>query len=177
MRFKVIVATSLDNGIGYENKLPWMIKEDLKEFAKTTIGNGNNAVLMGKNTWNSIPKTPLKNRTNIIVSSTLKSDIESNTSTQIYDSIQSFLNNNNYYRDIEECWIIGGERIYRSFLTEYIHLVDEIHITRINKKYECDTYFIKMPECAKLIESTNMICNDETTNQHVCVTKEIYSLK
>ena len=33
------------------------------------------------------------------------------------------------------------------------------------------------PECAKLIESTNMICNDETTNQHVCVTKEIYSLK
>ena len=50
MRFKVIVATTHDNGIGYKNSLPWRIREELKNFAKKTIKNKKNIIVMGRNT-------------------------------------------------------------------------------------------------------------------------------
>ena len=179
MLFKLIVATTHDNGIGYKNSLPWKIREELKEFAKTTIKNKKNIVVMGKNTWNSIPNKPLKNRINVIISSTLSQenlDINNN-SIHIYDSISDFLNNNIKYKEIEECWIIGGERIYKSFLTEHQDLLDEIHITRIKHDYLCDTYFTEIPESATLIQSETAVYHDNSINRNVEVTKEVYSLK
>ena len=53
---KLIVAFSRNYGIGYKNKIPWLLKKDLNYFKKLTIGNGNNAVIMGKNTWKSMVK-------------------------------------------------------------------------------------------------------------------------
>ena len=58
MQFKIIVAVCKNNGIGYKQDLPWKIKEDLRYFSKTTKGNGNNAIVMGKNTWLSIGENP-----------------------------------------------------------------------------------------------------------------------
>ena len=55
MSFKAIVATCKDNGIGINNELPWKkIDEDMKLFSKLTKGNGNNSIIMGKNTFLSI---------------------------------------------------------------------------------------------------------------------------
>ena len=62
MNFKIIVAATRKFGIGFKNKLPWHIPEDLKHFSKTTIGNGNNAIIMGRNTWESIGSKPLPKR-------------------------------------------------------------------------------------------------------------------
>ena len=70
MIFNAIAAISKNKGIGLNNKLPWKLKEDLIRFKKITIGNGNNSVIMGKNTWNSIKF--LNNRHNYIISSTLQ---------------------------------------------------------------------------------------------------------
>ena len=50
----LIVAMCKNNGIGYKNELPWKISSDLKKFKKLTQGKGNNAVIMGKNTYESI---------------------------------------------------------------------------------------------------------------------------
>ena len=72
MNFKIIVAATRNFGIGYKNKLPWHIPEDLKHFSKTTIGNGNNAIIMGRNTWESIGSKPLPKRHNVIVSTKLE---------------------------------------------------------------------------------------------------------
>ena len=72
MKYNIIVACSKNRGIGYENSLPWKISSDLKKFRDLTIGNGNNAVIMGKNTWTSLPIKYLKSRDNLILSTTLK---------------------------------------------------------------------------------------------------------
>ena len=60
MNINIIVAYCKNNGIGFENKMPWHIKSDLKKFQKLTIGNGNNAIIMGKNTYNSILNINIK---------------------------------------------------------------------------------------------------------------------
>ena len=52
--FNIIVAFDIKRGIGIDNTLPWHIPDDLKQFQKLTRGNGKNAVIMGKNTWNSL---------------------------------------------------------------------------------------------------------------------------
>ena len=54
MNFKLIVAVDKNNGIGKNNKIPWYFSEDLKYFAKNTKGSGNNAIIMGRKTYESI---------------------------------------------------------------------------------------------------------------------------
>ena len=65
--YKLIVAFDKKRGIGKNNLIPWYLKEDLKHFAKLTIGNKNNAIVMGRKTYESIGKD-LPNRYNIIIS-------------------------------------------------------------------------------------------------------------
>ena len=74
MSFKLIVAVSKNYGIGIKNELPWNITEDLKHFSKTTKGNGNNAIVMGRNTWDSFNGRHLKKRDNLILSTSLNID-------------------------------------------------------------------------------------------------------
>ena len=66
MDYNLIVACSNNYGIGNNGKLPWNIPNDLKRFSKLTKGNGNNAIVMGRKTWDSLPIKPLPNRINII---------------------------------------------------------------------------------------------------------------
>ena len=56
MLFNVIVAHDKKNGIGYKNKLPWHLEHDMNMFKMLT---SNNVVIMGKNTWESLPIKPL----------------------------------------------------------------------------------------------------------------------
>ena len=67
--FDLIVAKTINNGIGLNNKIPWKLSKDLKMFKKiTTSGNEKNAIIMGRKTFESINKKPLPGRTNIILS-------------------------------------------------------------------------------------------------------------
>ena len=70
---KLIVALDNKNGIGKNNKLAWNHSCDLKYFSKLTKGNGNNCIIMGRNTFNSIGKH-LPGRANIILSKSLTAD-------------------------------------------------------------------------------------------------------
>jgi len=64
---KLIVACDPNGGIGYKNKLPWTkIQGDLPRFKQLTQ---NKIVVMGRNTWDSLPKKPLPNRINYILTS------------------------------------------------------------------------------------------------------------
>ena len=60
----IIVAVSEDWGIGKDNELLWHISEDLKRFKRLTFGN---TVVMGKKTWESLPRRPLPGRKNIVL--------------------------------------------------------------------------------------------------------------
>ena len=142
MNFKIIVAATKKFGIGFKNKLPWRVPEDLKHFSKTTIGKGNNAIIMGRNTWESIGSKPLPKRHNIIVSSTIEKPEYENVA--VFKNPKEAFNYCNSSR-FDETWIIGGEKIYAHFMDPasiaYSRKITDCFMTVIPGDYECDTYF------------------------------------
>lgn len=148
MKINIIVAFSKNRGIGIDNNLPWNLPSDLKKFRKLTIGNGNNAVIMGKNTWDSLPVKYLKQRDNLILSKTYKIDTLYQTNinnNQITNTIKSFDNINKILdfcdkKKYDTIWIIGGSQIYNLFMNYKIEIY-EIYVTYIDKEFECDTFF------------------------------------
>ena len=64
----LIAARARNGAIGKDGTLPWHIPEDLKFFKRETLGG---AIIMGRRTWESLPFKPLKDRLNLVVTSTL----------------------------------------------------------------------------------------------------------
>jgi dihydrofolate reductase len=149
---KIILACTLDGGISFNNKIPWYIKEDLNLF-KIITNNSN--IIMGYNTWLSLPKKPLINRNNIVLTKNNKKNMEINypnikTYDNIDDTLKKYNNNNSYY--------IGGSQIYNYLINN--NLVTEAHISFINNKYECDNFI----EINKLREKKHTIISKQSFN-------------
>ena len=147
MEVHIIWAQDNNGGIGKNNSLPWHISEDLINFKKITL---NNTIIMGRKTWESLPKKPLPNRRNIVLSSKIMSDIESYTS--IESCIDSLKTDN-----AQDVFIIGGKMIYDSFF-DYSNI---LHITFINKSIDgIDTFFPininKIKETYQIIEEREL---------------------
>ena len=138
MIYKIICAMCNQRGIGKDGKLPWKIKEDLNFFSKLTKGNKKNAVVMGKNTWNSL-KNHLPERDNLIISTSLSIDETRDNNIvktfQSIDEVNSFCDN----KDYDDVWVIGGGKIYKQFIDK--DLCDQCIITFVNNNYDCDTFF------------------------------------
>ena len=135
MKIKLICAADKNFGIGKDGNLPWpVMKTDMKYFKTTTIGNGNNGVLMGSGTWLSIPAfhRPLMSRTNIVMSKKPTPDYP--LTIDNWDSVKNF-------NSLEELWIIGGEDIYKQALEKLD--VCEIRLIQRNDCFSCDKYFPK----------------------------------
>ena len=141
---KLIVAHCKNRGIGYKNSIPWNHPSDLTYFAKMTKGSGNNAIIMGANTYRSIGRT-LPKRHNIILSSTLI-----NPSLNIFTSLEDAIHSCNLLK-METIWIIGGENVYRETIEK--NIACEIHVSMINEDYECDTYFPELTNQYTLTET------------------------
>jgi dihydrofolate reductase len=124
----IIVAVSEDWGIGKDNELLWHISEDLKRFKRLTSGN---TVIMGKKTWESLPRRPLPGRINIVLTDNPNESIENAVTAY---SIQDSLNKCNQN---EEIFIIGGGSIYRQFMP----IADRLFITHVHMKAPADIYF------------------------------------
>ena len=146
VKFKLIVAVCQENGIGKDGNLPWRIKSELAYFAKMTKSVSNfskqNAVLMGRKTWESIPSRikALKNRVNIVLTRQEKSKISEDKNVLVCDSLQNAFNVVEEMVDkIETCWVIGGSSVYEEAMKN--PRLDRIYITNIMKDYECDTFF------------------------------------
>jgi dihydrofolate reductase/thymidylate synthase len=148
MIFNLIVCVDNNYGIGKNNNIPWTFTKDLKYFKNTTSikkddGSKPNVVIMGNNTYNSIPNNfkPLKNRINIILSKSIKSTENITTSPIYFNEITKlFLYLDSIKTNINEVFIIGGSQIYELFL-DY-KLINKICITVIkNSDFKCDTFF------------------------------------
>lgn len=146
LTFKLIAAMCSDGGIGYKGQLPWPhCKADMAHFAKRTTGAGNNAVIMGKTTWDSIPThvRPLRKRTNLIISSHAPNNDSTLDLEHWFSSVPDLfahLESANY----DEVWIIGGASIYEQFMAMHKNneiVMDEMCITTMEGTYECDTFF------------------------------------
>jgi len=143
MIYNLIVAICINRGIGYKNMIPWKVSEDMKMFSKVTKGEGNNAVVMGRKTWESLSYRPLKNRDNLILSKTLPPIHQTigsgSEQVVIFKSITDLVKHANNYNTV---WIIGGATIYEQFLKTT--LLSQIHISHIDEKLTCDTFFPKL---------------------------------
>jgi len=180
MKFHLIVAVCKNNGIGINGNLPWRIKEDLAYFSKLTKGNGNNAVVMGRNTYDSLPKHYLDKRDNFIISSTLFMDEETSGGEKI-KTFKTIIELINYLQDIsvnfnfdskkyDDIWIIGGSSIYDQFIE--MGLIDKCYITYINKEYSCDTFFNHLTIFDNLNTKQNNTDNNWTlSNKETIITK------
>lgn len=121
---KLILACDPKGGIGYQNKLPWTnIQGDLPRFRELTKGQ---VIVMGRNTWNSLPKKPLPGRLNFVV-----------TKNIFYVPPSTFLISQlDHFENYKNAWLIGGSQLINSCW----HLIDEIHLTRTIAEYTCDTF-------------------------------------
>ena len=143
MKIHLIWAQDHNGGIGKDGNLPWHISEDLKNFKKLTSGS---AILMGRNTWESLPIRPLPERRNIVLSSRGIPDVECYTSVE--ECIETLDGDGT-----EKLFVIGGSTVYRNF----IHRADELHITQVNEMTQgIDTYFpVTMLKIKKEFEKIN----------------------
>ena len=128
MKLTLIAAISENKVIGFKNKVPWHIPEDMKRFRELTIGH---PVIMGRKTYDSLPDKfrPLPDRENIVLSSSLESQEKIYIARNMEEALKLAKG-----RDSS---VIGGERVYQLFLP----LIDQLEITRVYRDFEGDAFF------------------------------------
>ena len=161
MFFSLILACTLEGGIGNNNNIPWNIKDELLLFKKVTSHTCNdkkNVVIMGKNTWNSLPLKPLKNRINIIITSkpeTINTNDNDIIAFKSFDDGLDFCKNNK--EKINEVFIIGGKSLYDLCLNDnnYLNKINAVHLSVVKNKYKCDTH-INLKKIITTFKNYNM---------------------
>lgn len=135
MTVNLIVAISENNAIGKNGDLCFHIKDDLKRFKELTIGK---PVIMGYNTYKSLPNGALPKRENIVLCDD-KTIVSIKENVTLLPSLEEAIEycDNNCYNDI---FIIGGGMLYK-YAIEH-NLVDILYITKIHETVEdADTFF------------------------------------
>ncbi len=128
MRINIIAAVAKNRAIGYQNKLIYWLPNDLKRFKALTTGH---TIIMGRKTFESLPKGALPNRRNIVISRTI-TEIQG---CDCYKSLDEALYNCSNDEDI---YIIGGASIYN----QAINKADRLCLTEINDSpANADTFF------------------------------------
>lgn len=129
----IIVAIADNMGIGKDNRLLAHIPGDLPRFKSITTGH---TVVMGRNTYLSLPKRPLVNRKNIVITDNVNEHFEQCITVHSVEEA------------IEQCdeklenFIIGGASVYRQFLP----FTQKLYLTLIHKAFDADTFFPEIPE-------------------------------
>lgn len=141
-----IVAVDNNWGIGFNGDLLEHIPEDLKYFKKLTE---NNVVIMGRKTWDSLPKKPLPNRLNMIVTNQIKSSV----GCALINGEYIELSLENVILQFQKCddtnyFVIGGGQIYK----ELLPYCDRVYVTKIFKNHDqVDTYFPNLDNSDKWV--------------------------
>ncbi len=132
-RVAIIVAVDEQNGIGRKGGLLCHLPADLKHFKEVTTGH---VIIMGRKTYESLPKGALPNRRNIVLTSDEKT--ENYPGCTVVRSLEEAFA---YGNEEETLCIIGGEQVYRASL----HLADRLYMTRVHHTFNgADTFFPKV---------------------------------
>lgn len=146
----LIVCHAEQNVIGFKNKMPWHLPNDLKHVKKLTQGN---TIVMGRKTFDSLGR-PLPNRRNVVLTRNRDFDAEG------IDVIHEVAD----IKELEgEVFIFGGSGVY----DQTMDLVDEMHITRIYETFGGDTFFPEYDESEwELVSSEEGIIDDKNRYPH-----------
>ncbi|MDR1747498.1 MAG: dihydrofolate reductase [Spirochaetaceae bacterium] len=129
MEIIIIVAVSENNVIGSGNAIPWHIREDMLHFKKLTTGW---PCIMGRKTYESLPKRPLPGRENIVLS---RSAGYHPTGAVVFPSLEKALSL--YKGKSEKIFICGGQAVYSAALP----LARKIEMTRVHTSVMGDVFF------------------------------------
>lgn len=140
--FAIVVAMDENRGIGKEGKLPWHLPSELIHFAKLTKPTQDphrkNAVIMGRNTWESLPEKyrPLPQRLNIVLTQNLsyplpKDVLQANSLEQALQLAEE--------QSVERIFVIGGAKVFEQALQD--PRCQTLHLTQILSSFDCDTFF------------------------------------
>ena len=124
----IIAAVAKNRAIGFQNKLIYWLPNDLKRFKALTTGH---TIIMGRNTFLSLPKGALPNRRNIVLSRT----VTDFPGCDVYPSLEEALA---HCTKDEDVYIIGGASVY----TQALSLADRLCLTEVDDTpKEADTFF------------------------------------
>ena len=127
-KLSFIVAVAQNGAIGKNNDLLWHLSSDLKRFKQLTMGH---PVVMGRRTWDSLPKKPLPGRQNIVM--TNNPDFTAEGATVVHSV-------NGLFKALKGCdgevFVMGGAAIYETLLP----FANRLYITRVYRDYEADVY-------------------------------------
>ena len=124
----LVVARDRNGAIGKENTIPWHAPEDLAAFQRETLGG---AIIMGRNTWDSLPFKPLKGRMNVVV--TRQAGLAEHQAGSVEEAIEMA-----YAAGYRRVYGIGGAGIYAAMLP----LAERLLVTEVDMVVEgADTFF------------------------------------
>ncbi len=119
-----LILAAADNGvIGKDGAIPWRISEDLKRFKALTLGK---TVIMGRKTWDSLPKKPLPERRNIVVTRQKGWRADGAETMSLDEAL-----------GLPDAMVIGGAEIYRTALAR----ADRIELTQVHRAFDGDAAF------------------------------------
>jgi dihydrofolate reductase len=150
-KISIIVAIAENYAIGKDNQLLWHLSEDLKRFKRITSGN---TIIMGRNTYLSLPKRPLPNRTNVVISDIPEEHFEG------AETVGSIEESMKYCSAENECFIIGGGSIYKQFMP----MANKLYITKVHREFEADTFFPEINDEDWLLMEESEIQIDENNS-------------
>lgn len=128
MQITIIAAVAANRAIGFENKLIYRLPNDLKRFKALTTGH---TIIMGRNTFLSLPKGALPNRRNIVLSRTSTHFPGCDTYASLDEAIA-------HCRPDEDIYIIGGASVY----SQAISMADRLCLTEVaDTPAAADTFF------------------------------------
>ena len=152
MNINIIVAIAENRAIGFENKLLYWLPNDLKRFKSLTTGR---TIIMGRKTFESLPKGALPNRRNIVLS---RQDIKF-PGAERFSSLEAALAQ---CQADEEVFIIGGASVYQ----EALPLADKLCITHIDDTPEqADAFFPEIDPTVWQVVSRDTHAKDEKHHQ------------
>ena len=144
----IIVAIANDGAIGRNGDLICHISADLKRFKELTMGD---TILMGRKTFESLPKRPLPGRKNVVI--TRNSDYKPEGAV-VFDDLEKALKT---LGTAENIFIIGGGEIYR----QSIRYADRLYVTHIDvTATDADTFFLPIDSSVWTIENESETFTD-----------------
>lgn len=130
MRVRLVVAVAENGVIGRDGGMPWRLSTDMRRFKTITMGK---PVIMGRRTWESLPKRPLPGRRNIVVTRDPAYAAAGATPARSLDEALAVARADG----AEEACVIGGGEIYAAALP----LADTLDVTHILAEIDGDTLF------------------------------------
>lgn len=129
MQINIIASIDRNNAIGYQNRLLFWLPNDLKRFKALTTGH---TIIMGRKTFESLPKGALPNRRNLVLSRNKDAHYPG---AEVYASLEEALQ---HCKQEEEIYIIGGESIYQ----QAFPIAQRLCMTEIDAEADlADAYF------------------------------------